>query len=70
MFNVMTVKGHDSESAIILSQNMVGNIVSETPMKTTSVRRRDVHLVRNYCGFKVPMKQTTIIAAYLKGFSK
>ena len=53
MFNVMTVKEHDSGIAIILSQNMVGNIVSETPRKTTSVRRGDVHLVRNYCGFNV-----------------
>ena len=53
MFNVMTVKEHDSGSAIILRQNMVGNIVSETPRKTTSVQRDDVHLVRNYCDFNL-----------------
>ena len=37
-FNVMTVKKHDSESATILSQSMVGNIVSETMKKKASVR--------------------------------
>lgn len=37
-FNVMTVKEHDSETAIILSQSMVGNIVSETKKKKASVR--------------------------------
>ena len=52
MFNVMTVKEHDSGSAITLRQNMVGNTVLETPRKTTSVRRGDVHLVRN-CGFNL-----------------
>ena len=53
MFNVMTVKEHDSGSAIILSQNMVASIVSETPTKTTCVRPGDVHLVRNCCGLNL-----------------
>jgi len=53
MLNVMTEKEHDSGSVIILSQNMVGNIVSETPRKTTSVRPGDVHLVRDNCGFNL-----------------
>ena len=38
MLNVMTVKEHDSGSVTIPSQNMVGNIVSETPRKKTSVQ--------------------------------
>lgn len=38
MLNVMTAKEHDSESATILSQSMVGNIVSETQRKKTSVQ--------------------------------
>lgn len=53
MLNVMTVKEHDSGSATILSQNMVGNIVSENPRKKTSVRLGDAHLVRNYCALNL-----------------